>query len=177
MALIHKIIKGGSNLFNSLKPDNKQQILELEKLEKQLEKQKKEVDKTVAPFVFTNRMFIKFRAFGMIIIFIGLFVYKSLGIIYLIFMAYVISLAVEAIIDFLQKYLRYRGLSIVLAYLFILVVLLGAMVFIIPFFLNQLSDIIKLLIANVSQFQSLLETKSLVGIVQDIHWIPGGLKS
>ena len=177
MALIHKIIKGGSNLFNSLKPDNKQQILELEKLEKQLEKQKKEVEKIATPLVFTNRMFIKFRAFGMIIIFIGLFVYKSLGIIYLIFMAYVISLAVEAIIDFLQKYVRYRGLSILLAYLFILVVLLGAMVFIIPFFLNQLSDIIKLLIANISQFQSLLETKSLVGIVQDIHWIPGGLKS
>ncbi|MEI6119026.1 MAG: hypothetical protein WCP92_07635 [bacterium] len=125
MALIHKIIKGGSDLFHSIKSDNRKQLLELEKLEKKIEEQQKEEKKQAkTPFVVTNRMFLKFWAFGILVIFFGLFVYKSLSIIYLIFMAYIVSLAIEAIIDFIQKRLKYRGIAIFLAYLFVLVVFL-----------------------------------------------------
>ena len=131
----------------------------------------------MASFVFTNRMFVKFRIIGILVIFIGLFVYKSLSIIYLIFMAYIISLAMEAIIDFLQKKMQYRGISILLAYLFIIIVFLGAMVFIIPFVLNQLSTIITIFINNIAHFQEILATKSLIGVVTDIHRLPGGLKA
>jgi hypothetical protein len=178
MAFIHKIIKGGSDFFKSIKSDNKKELLELEKLEKKLEEHQKQEKKSVTPpFVFTNRMFVKFWAFGLLVIFIGLFVYKSLSIIYLIFMAYIVSLAMEAIIDFLQGKLKYRGVAIVLAYLFIIIVLLGAMVFIIPFILSQLSDVITIFIGNIAHFQNILATKSLVGIIQDIHRLPGGLKA
>lgn len=122
MAFIHKIIKGSSDFFKSIKSDNRRQLLELEKLEKKLDEQKKEEKKvTSAPFVITNRMFAKFRIIGILIIFIGLFVYKSLSIIYLIFMAYILSLAMEAIIDFFQKKLSYRGIAIALAYLLVIV--------------------------------------------------------
>ncbi|MEI6119027.1 MAG: hypothetical protein WCP92_07640 [bacterium] len=46
------------------------------------------------------------------------------------------------------------------------------MVFIIPFLLNQFSDIMTIVIGNVSNFQQTLATKSLVGIIQDMHWLP-----
>lgn len=178
MAFIQKIIKGGSDFFKSIKSDNRKQLLELEKLEKKLEDQQKQERKpSMASFVFTNRMFVKFRIIGILVIFIGLFVYKSLSIIYLIFMAYIISLAMEAIIDFLQKKMQYRGISILLAYLFIIIVFLGAMVFIIPFVLNQLSTIITIFINNIAHFQEILATKSLIGVVTDIHRLPGGLKA
>ena len=109
MAFIHKIIKGGSDLFKSIKSDNRKELLELERLEKKLDEQQKQEKKSITkPFIFTNRMFLKFWAFGILVIFFGLFVYKSLSIIYLIFMAYIVSLAIEAIIDFLQKRLKYR---------------------------------------------------------------------
>jgi fatty acid desaturase len=125
MAFIHKIIKGGSDFLKSIKTDNRKQLLELEKLEKKLDEQQKQEKKpAIAPFVITNRMFVKFWAFGILIIFIGLFVYKSLSIIYLIFMAYILSLAIEAIIDFFQKKISYRGISIALAYLVIVVIFL-----------------------------------------------------
>ena len=177
MAFIHKIMKGGSDFFKSIKSDNKKELLELEKLEKKLDEQQKEEKKsTVKPFVFTNRMFLKFWAFGILVIFFGLFIYQSLNIIYLIFMAYIVSLAIEAIIDLLQKRIKYRWLAIFLAYLFVLVALLWAMVFIVPFILNQLSDIMTILMGNISDFQQMLATKSLVGIIQDTHWLPGSLK-
>jgi len=124
MTFIHKIIKGGSDFFKSIKSDNRKQLLELEKLEKKLEEQQKQERKpAIVPFVFTNRMFVKFRIIGILVVFIGLFVYESLSIIYLIFMAYIISLAMEAVIDFFQKKL-YRGISIALAYLVIVVIFL-----------------------------------------------------
>ena len=177
MALIHKIIRGGSDFFKSIKSDNRKQLLELEKLEKKLDEQQKEEKKqSKAPFVFTNRMFLKFWAFGIVVIFLGLFVYQSLSIIYLIFMAYIISLAIEAIIDFIQKRVQYRGIAIFLAYLFVLVVVLWSMLFIIPFILNQFSDIMTIVISNVSHFQQTLATKSLIGIIEDIHWLPWSLK-
>lgn len=178
MALIHKIIKGGSDFFKSIKSDNRKQLLELEKLEEKLDEQQKQEKKIhTAPFVVTNRMFVKFWAIGVVIVFFWLFIYESLSIIYLIFMAYIISLAIEAIIDFVQKRISYRGISIALAYLFVIVVFLGAVVFIVPFILNQLSDIISILIGNISEFQQLLATKSLIGIIQDSHRIPGSLKT
>ncbi|MEI6671842.1 MAG: hypothetical protein WCL02_00285 [bacterium] len=95
-----------------------------------------------------------------------------MSIIYLIFMAYIVALAIEAIIDFLQKKIKYRSIAIVLAYLFIIIVFLGSMIFIIPFILKQLSDIITIIIGNISHFQQTLATKSLVGIIQDTHRIP-----
>lgn len=176
MALLHKIIKGGSDWFKSIRSDSRKQLLELEKLEKKLEAQKKQEKTTIAPFVFTNRMFVKFRGFGVLIIFLWLFIYKSLDIIYLIFMAYIISLAIEAIIDFLQAKLHYRGIAIALSYLFVICVVLGAMVFIIPFLLNQISDIITIFINNISNFQEILTTKSLIGIIKDAHRIPGSIQ-
>ncbi|HMS91621.1 MAG TPA: AI-2E family transporter [Candidatus Absconditabacterales bacterium] len=178
MALIHKIIKGGSNFFKSIKSDNRKQLLELEKLEEKLDEQQKQQKKIqTAPFVITNRMFVKFWAIGVVIVFLGLFIYESLSIIYLIFMAYIISLAIEAIIDFIQKRISYRGIAIAGAYLFVIIVFLGAVVFIVPFILSQLSDIISILIGNMSQFQEVLMTKSLTGIIQDTNRIPGSLKT
>lgn len=151
--------------------------MELEKLEKKLEEQKKEVKPSYAAQMFTNRAFLKFWVIGVIIIFVGIFVYQSLSIIYLIFMAYIISLAMEAIIDFLQKkILKHRGISIFIAYLFILLVLLGAMLFVIPFFLDQISEVIMMGINNISKRQEILTNKSLVQIIEDIHRLPGSFK-
>ena len=102
MKFIRNIIDWSINIFKSIKSDNKKKLLELKNLEQKLEDQKKEQKETTS-FVLTNRTFLKFWVIGIVVVFLWLFVYKSLSIIYLIFMAYVISLAMEAIIDFFQK--------------------------------------------------------------------------
>lgn len=178
MNIFKRFMKKSSSFFQSLKSDNKRELLELEKLEKKLEKQKEHEKKAlITPFVFTNRMFIKFRVFGLLVVFLGLLVYQSLNIIYLIFMAYIISLAVEAVIDFFHKKIGHRTISIIIAYILLLLAFLWAMVFIIPFILGQISDIITIFIGNISNFQEVLTTKSLTGIIQDIHRLPWSLKT
>ena len=78
----------------------------------------------------------------------------------------------EAVISFFEKLLSYRGIAIVLAYLLFIVLVFGAMIFIVPFILSQLSDIMTIMIGNISHFQNILATKSLISIVQDTHRIP-----
>lgn len=125
MNIFKRFMKKSSSFFQSLKSDNKRELLELEKLEKKLEEQKEHEKKAlITPFVFTNRMFIKFRAFGLLVVFLGLLVYQSLNIIYLIFMAYIISLAVEAVIDFFHKKIGHRTISIIIAYILLLLAFL-----------------------------------------------------
>ncbi len=178
MNIFKRFVEKSSSFFQSLKSDNKRELLELEKLEKKLEEQKEHEKKAlITPFVFTNRMFIKFRALWLLVVFLWLLVYQSLNIIYLIFMAYIISLAIEAVIDFFQKKIKHRPISIIIAYILLLLVFLWAMVFIIPFILGQISDIITIFIGNISNFQELLTTKSLTGIIEDINWLPWSIKT
>jgi len=172
MKFLRKLVDGSADFFRSIKSDNKKQILELEKLEQLLEEQKKIHQKETLPVAFTNRMFLKFWIIGVVVIFLGIFVYQSLSIIYLIFMAYVISLAMEAIIDIIQKRLKYRGISIALSYIFMIVLFLWAMFFVIPFILDQFSELMMMGINNVSHWQEILSNKSLVQIIEDIHWLP-----
>jgi len=87
-------------------------------------------------------------------------------------MAYIVSLAMEAVISFFQRLLSYRGIAIVLTYLLFIVLIFGAMIFIVPFILSQLSDIMTIIIGNISHFQNILATKSLISIIQDTHRIP-----
>lgn len=70
MTFIDNIIKNSSNFFKSIKSDNKKQLLELEKLEEKLDEQQKQEKKIrTNTFVISNRMFVKFRAIGVVIIF------------------------------------------------------------------------------------------------------------
>ncbi len=176
MAFIHKIIKGGSDFFKSIKSDNKKQLTELEKLEKEITQFKTEEKKQRYQFTFTNRTFLKFRIIGMIVIFLAYITFQSLNIIYLIFTAYIISLALEAIIDFFQRKLSHRGIAIVIAYFFLIILLLWWFVFIIPFVFDQIAKIMDILVANISHIQELLKTQSLTDIITNANWIPWAIK-
>lgn len=107
---------------------------------------------------------------------IAYFIFKSLDIIFLILTAFIVSLAMEAIIDFFQKKLRHRGLAIILAYLWLVVLVLAGLVFIIPFFLNQIAEMLNILTANIASIQELLKTQSIADIVAGMHRIPVSAK-
>lgn len=59
-------------------------------------------------FVLDNRAFLRFRLCALIVVAIAYFAFQSLAILYLILAAYIVSLAIEAIIGFFQKRIRYR---------------------------------------------------------------------
>jgi len=72
-----------------------------------------------------QRSFFKFWITGVLILFLAYIAFQSLEVIYLILAAYILSLAVEAIIDFFEKRMHSRAFSIVLAYLFVIILIIG----------------------------------------------------
>jgi len=177
MKFLRKIVDGSANFFKSIRSDNKKQLLELEKLEKKLDEQKKEHKKLTIPMVFTNRMFLKFWIIGVVVVFLWMFIYQSLSIIYLICIAFILSVVMEAIIWLLYKRIGHRWTSILLAYVLFILAAIGALIFIVPFLLSQLSEVIMIFIAKFSDFQKILTTKSLISIVEEVNWLPAAIKS
>jgi len=54
-------------------------------------------------FIFDGASFLKFWLVGLFLVFVSYIFYQSLNIIFLIIAAFIISVAIEAIIEFFQK--------------------------------------------------------------------------
>jgi hypothetical protein len=92
--------------LNSITPKDKKQREEIKKLENQIkilqEEEKNEKKEKKAMFI-TNRHFVKFRFFGMVMVFLGYIFFQSLDVLYLILTAYIVSIAMEAVVDMLER--------------------------------------------------------------------------
>ena len=117
--------------MSSIKKDNTQQLAELERLEKEISELKKREQtekekKQQAPvgWGLTNRMSLKFRLIGIFAVFLAYLAFKSLSSLFLILTAFIVSIAIEAFVEFFQKKLKHRGLAIVIAYLICVIIIL-----------------------------------------------------
>ncbi|MEI7563721.1 MAG: hypothetical protein WCJ39_09120 [bacterium] len=109
-------------------------------------------------------------------VFLAYFIFKTADILFLIFTAFIVSLAIESVIEFFQKSLRHRGIAIVLAYAGLIILVLASLVFVIPFLLSQLSQLLHMVTNNIAGIQTTLQTQSVSDIVSASRWIPSAAK-
>ena len=119
---------------------------------------------------------LKFWLIGLFAIFVAYISYQSLSILYLILASFIVSIAIEAIIDFREKTLRHRGVAIIVSYLLVVLLILAGLFFIVPFLLSQLSQIINIITSNIASLQQLFQTTPLVDIISQSHRIPKSAK-
>lgn len=177
MGIFSNLFESWSRFLKSFKHKNVRQIAELQKIEKELETFKKKEEKITQNLVFTNRTFLKFWLIWMFVVFLAYIIFKSLDIIYLILTAYILSVAIEAVIDFFQSRKISRWLSIFLAYLLFVLIFLWALIFIVPFLLDQISQVLRIFTMNFAYFQQLLETRTISEVIRDYVRLPWTLKS
>jgi predicted PurR-regulated permease PerM len=152
-------------------------LAELEKLEQQIEDlQASELKAKTAQVLVTNRMMLKFWLIGLFAIFVAYISFQSLNILYLILAAFIVSIAIEAIIDFREKTLKHRGIAIIISYLLVVILVLAGLFFIVPFLLSQLSQIVNIITSNIANIQEMFQTTPLVDIISQNHWIPKSAK-
>lgn len=181
MTIFHKIAKWWADFLRSIKSDNTKQVLELERLEKQiveLQEKEKAVEKAQASWgwMLTNRTSLKFWLIGIVAMFLAYFIFKTIDILFLILTAFIVALAIEWLIEFFEKRLRHRGIGIILSYLLLIILVLAGLVFVIPFLLSQLSQMLGMVTNNISGIQTMLQTQSISDIVAASHRIPGSAK-
>lgn len=177
MGVFSNLIDSWTNFIKSFKYKNSKQIAELQKLEKEIANLNKKDSKESPSIVLTNRAFLKFRLIGMFVVFLAYITFQSLDVIYLILTAYIVSVAMEAVIDFFQTRKVSRWFSILLAYLFLAMLFLGSILFIVPFVLDQISQLLKIFTMNFTYFQQLLETNTIVDIIKNYIWLPWQIKT
>ena len=170
MKFIKRIVQHGQKLIKSINPKDQKQLDEIKKLEKEIAAFHEEEKKEKKDIMITNRHFIKFWFVGMLIVFLWFILFKSLDVLYLILTAYIISIAMEAVIDMFQRLKFKRWLAIAVAYVLLTVVILSGMVLILPFVLNQLTEIINILLMKINTFNIRLQNEWLIEILRS-SWL------
>lgn len=179
MKRVKNIFKQSADFVTSklgfLRKETDKDIKELKQIETKLhEIEKKWI--VVKEDTFTTKHMLKFRWAWLLIVFIGYLIFKSLNIIYLILTAYIVSLAVDAIIDFFQRKRLWRWIAIAITYMLLVIFLFSWFVLVIPFLLDQITDLIKIALGYVNNIQTILQTQSLTDIIQWMHRLPGYMK-
>lgn len=108
---------------------------------------------------------------GAVVAYFSYIFFQSLAFVYLILTAYIVSIAMESIIEALQQRIP-RWLAIIISYILMIAVLLSGFLLIVPFIVNQSSDIIKLVLERVNSFQTMLQTQGLDKVINDSWLIP-----
>jgi len=107
----------------------------------------------------------------LLIIYIGYIAANSLDILYAIFTAFIISIALEWMITFFSKWL-YRWVSIIISYIFLFLFLILWFVVLIPFLIVHISQIMDVLLQKISIWQHQLQSQTLVEFIKDLHLYP-----
>lgn len=149
------------------------EIRNLEKLEKEQSKRLNSLEKNEK---YDWKFVIMFWIIWWFIMYISYIFFQSLSLIYLIFAAYIISIAMESIIEFFQKKLP-RSVAVILTYLILLAFILSGFLLVVPFIINQAADIIKLVLQEIDKFQVSLQKEWIEQMVKSTKLIPGYLKN
>lgn len=113
----------------------------------------------------------KFWTIWWVVLYLWYIIFQSLDLIYLIFTAFILSIAMEAIIWLMWKTTN-RVLAVLVSYFLMILFFLSWFFIIIPFVLNQSAQIIEILINKITLFQHVLQDKWLILYIKDSSWIP-----
>lgn len=166
MKIFGNLFDHGKKFLSKISPADKKQLDEIKKLEKQIQVLQEEEQKTKKEMLITNRHFIKFWFIGMIMVFLGFILFKSLDVLYLILTAYIVSIAMEAVVDMFERIKLSRGMAIAIAYFLLVIFLLSGVVLILPFLLNQITEIINILLMKINTFNIRLQNEGLIEILK-----------
>lgn len=165
-------IKKSKSIINKLKHTFK------EKKKKQEELQKESVNIHKLPEKISNNIKLNeiitfsflFRTWIIILflVYIWYIVINSLDIIYAIFTAFIISLALESTISFFSRVIP-RWFSIVISYILLFFFLILWFIVLIPFLLSYLSEFVDILSWYFEKWQTILENDWLSVFIQSFH--------
>lgn len=111
---------------------------------------------------------------GLLVVALGLVVWTASSIIYLIVTAMIVSMAVESMIVYFQRWISRWG-SIALAYILVILFVLSWVLLIVPLVIGQLSGLVTLLIEQLTTWQSVIQDQWLVVLISE--WsLPGAMK-
>jgi len=167
-----KLFQYWKNIFHNLKEKikkrklkDKEKYIDLNSLPEKVKTNLNLLDVVTFSFLFRTGVVI------LLLIYIWYIAANSLDIIYAVFTAFIISIALEWMISFFSKFL-YRSVSIIISYILLFIFLILWFVVLIPFLIAHISQIMDLLLQKVSIRQNQLQNQTLVEFIKNLHLYP-----
>ncbi len=161
-----------------IKKDKEQELEKIEEIDNKLD----QINKWSKDFLenvskkYDLTYMLTFWLIWIFVVYLGYVLFNTQELVYLIIAAFIISIAMEAIVDIFQKYLP-RILSIVISYLLVIVFLISWFLVIIPFVLAQSADIVKIFIDIANEFHDDLRYRWLDYVISQLPLIPAFVES
>lgn len=182
MAWIKDYISKSVNFIDTsikkLKEKKEKEIKELRSIDKKIQHISDELAQKNGELdhIFTPRNYFLFWTSGALVVYVSYVIFQSLEILYLIIASYILSIAIESIINFFIKMGMERPWSIVISYLLAFIFLLSGFVFVVPFVLKQINEILNITVIWFSNLQILLQEHGLQYIIEEYLYLPSTLK-
>lgn len=103
------------------------------------------------------------------------FVFHSLSIIYLVIAWFILSMALENVVIWMQKRMR-RGMAIFVAYIILIAFVLSGVIIVIPFVVQQVADIINIIIVKINFIQDVIQNEWLASLIEK-SFLPTQIKT
>ena len=127
------------------------------------------------PASFTNRQIFLFWSIGALVAYASYLVFTSLSLVYLIITWMLVAAAMEVFILRWERWI-YRGRSIAIMYIVLIIFMLLGIVIIIPFLLNQLAVMLSMLINRLSMVGQGIISMWLPSYIDSITRLPSIIK-
>lgn len=180
MSVITKMINDWSKFLKAqielIKTTNDKEFDEIKKLEGKLKKLEKSDKKSAEKNVWDVRGMFKFWLIWLLIVFVWYLGFQSLTIIYLILTAFILSIAMEAIINLFERIKLKRWLAIAIAYIFLIIFIIPWLFLVWLFLLDLLSQFLQKIIWRVSDLKIFLDNNTLNSLVNWLE-IPESFKN
>jgi predicted PurR-regulated permease PerM len=150
------------NLFHALQAPYKASAQAIEQLEEKLLKTKRDD----APA--TQESYWKFWITWLLVVFIWFVLFKWLTLIYLIMTAFIVSMALETIINFFERMPGIsRWFAIGLSYLLLIIFLLATVVIVFPFIFSQIIELISAVLMRVAERRNMIQNQWLDSLIMN----------
>lgn len=159
--------------WNEIKKHQESELEAIEKIDKAAQKLAAKTKES--EWIYNWKFIFSFWLTWALVIYISYLVFQSLSLIYLIFAAFIISIAVESVIEFFQKKMH-RAVAIFLTYILLLAFIISWFILVVPFILNQSAEILKLSINEINTFQDTLQQHGLEYMIKNTQMLPWYIK-
>ncbi len=169
-----------SSIFNMLKKkteriktEKQKEFEEIEKLDQKIQQKKEKIPELnkLKLEKYNLKDMLSFWLIWIFALYLWYVLFNTLELLYLIIAAYIISIAMEVLIDGFQKILP-RIWSIIVSYVLLLLLLISGFVVVIPFVIAQSADIVQSLVDVVYSFQDDLKKYWLEHVITNTPLIP-----
>jgi predicted PurR-regulated permease PerM len=104
-----------------------------------------------------------------VVVSIAWFLYSIFDRVLLIFTGVVMAIAIESLISYFEQKTSKRWLAILISYLLLVGLLLSGIIVMVPFLVNQISDLVLIIISWAQELEATLKVSGLQDMIKSIR--------